>query len=203
MRPVSRLLKKLPEIIEVMQSQLSAPPQPLRLMFQDEARFGRIHVPRRCWAPRGIRPQVCSQIVREYTYVFAAVSPHDGTLDTLVLPEVNATTMSLFLAEVARRHPRDKILMVLDGAGWHRALDLVLPQNIHLSWLPPYSPQLNPTEHIWEEIREKWFPNLIFHSLTAVEDRLVEALSALEADPQRVAALAGFDWIINIPMNAT
>ena len=51
-------------------------------MFQDEARFGRINDPRRCWAPRGVRPQVCARIVREYTYVFAAVSPHDGTLDT-------------------------------------------------------------------------------------------------------------------------
>ena len=101
-------------------------------MFQDEARFGRINDPRRCWAPRGVRPQVCARIVREYTYVFAAVSPHDGTLDTLVLPDVNALTMSLFLAEVARRHPQELILMVLDGAGWHRAKDLQIPENMRL-----------------------------------------------------------------------
>jgi len=171
-------------------------------MFQDEARFGRINDPRRCWAPRGVRPQVCARIVREYTYVFAAVSPHDGTLDTLVLPEVNALTMSLFLAEVARRHPQELILMVLDGAGWHRAKDLQIPENMRLLPLPPYSPQLNPVEHVWEDIREKWFPNLVFDSLRAVEDRLVEALTTLEDDAQRVAQVAGFDWIISIPMKA-
>ena len=65
-------------------------------MFQDAARFGRINDPRRCGAPRGLRPQVCARIVREYTYVFAAVSPHDGALDTLVLSDVNVTFIAAF-----------------------------------------------------------------------------------------------------------
>ena len=77
--------------------------------------------------------------------------------------------------------------MVLDGAGWHRAKDLQIPENLRLLPLPPYSPQLNPVEHVWEDIREKWFPNLVFDSLRAVEDRLVQALATLENDPQRVA----------------
>jgi len=172
-------------------------------MFQDEARFGRINDPRRCWTPRGLRPQVCARIVREYTYVFASLSPHDGTLDTLVLPEVNALAMSVFLAEVAQRHPQDHILLVLDGAGWHRARNLRIPENVRLLPLPPYSPELNPVEHLWEEIREKWFPNLVFDTLTGVADRLVEALAALENNPHRVAQITGFDWIVSIPMNAT
>jgi transposase len=172
-------------------------------MFQDEARFGRINDPRRCWAPRGVRPQVGARMVREYTYAFAALRPHDGRLDTLVLPEVNTFAMSLFLAEVAPRHPQDDILMVLDGAGWHRAKDLCIPENIRWLPLPPYSPELNPVEHLWEEIREKWFPNLVFDSLTGVEDRLVEALAALENNSQQVAKITGFDWIVSIPLNAT
>lgn len=98
-------------------------------MFQDEARFGRINQARRCWAPQGLRPEVPVQIVREYTYLFGATSPHDGLLDTLILPEVNAEAMSLFLAEVAQRHSQDYILMVLDGAGWHRARELIIPPN--------------------------------------------------------------------------
>jgi len=172
-------------------------------MFQDEARFGRINDPRRCWAPAGVRPEVPVQIVREYSYVFGAVSPHDGMLDTLILPEVQAEAMSLFLAEVARRHRQDYILMVLDGAGWHRAQDLVIPDNMRLVFLPPYSPELNPMEHIWEEIREKWFPNLVFHSLDAVEDRLMEAVLYLESHPELTASITGFDWIVNIPVTAT
>jgi len=101
-------------------------------MFQDEARFGRINDPRRCWAPKGFRPEVGMQIVREYTYAFGAVSPNDGTLDSLVLPIVKAEAMSIFLEEVARRHPEEFILMFLDGAGWHRANDLTVPDNMRL-----------------------------------------------------------------------
>ena len=116
------------------------------------------------------------QIVREYTYAFGAVSPHDGALDTLVLPVVTAEAMSIFLAEVARRHPEEFMVMVLDGAGWHRANSLIVPEHMRLEALPPYSPQLNPVEHLWDEIREKWFANEVFDSLDGVEDRLVEAL---------------------------
>jgi transposase len=61
----------------------------------------------------------------------------------------------VFLAEVAQHHPQDDILLVLDGAGWHRAKDLRIPENMRLLHLPPYSPELNPVEHLWEEIREK------------------------------------------------
>ena len=172
-------------------------------MFQDEARFGRINDSRRCWAPPAIRPSVAVKIVREYTYLFGAVSPHDGCLDSLVLPEVNSETMSIFLAEVAQRHAKERIVMVLDGAGWHRAGDLQVPANVQLLPLPPYSPQLNPMEHIWDEIREKWFPNLVFNSLEAVEDRLVESVLVLENDAVSVSSITGFDWIINISMNAT
>jgi putative transposase len=197
-----RLLKKLPEIVE-QEVAKQAPERPIRLMFQDEARFGRINDPRRCWAPKGFRPEVGMQIVREYTYAFGAASPHDGVLDTLVLPVVTAEAMSIFLAEVARRHPEEFILMFLDGAGWHRAMNLVIPENMRLEALPPYSPQLNPMEHIWDEVREKWFTNEVFESLDGVEDRLVEALAALERDQELVASTTGFDWIINCPLSAT
>ena len=74
----------------------------VRLMFQDEGRFGLLGTPRRCWAPRRIRPVVGARLERKCLYAFGAVSPHDGVLDSLVLPWVNAETMSMFLAEVAK-----------------------------------------------------------------------------------------------------
>ena len=177
--------------------------RPVRLMFQDEGRFGRINEPRRCWAPKGTRPDVPIQFVREYTYAYAAVSPHDGVMDSLILPEVNAQAMSIFLAEVAKRHPDEFILMVMDQAAWHRAADLIIPKNIKLVWQPPYSPQCNPVENLWDEIREKWFPNLVFKSLDDVENTLVEALVTLENDNERTQSITGFKWIININLNAT
>jgi transposase len=84
-----------------------------------------------------------------------------------------------------------------DVPGWYRAHCLAVPGNMRLEALPPYSPQLNPVEHIWDEIREKWFANEVFNSLDAGEDRLVEALVALENDRELVASITGLDWFIN------
>ena len=171
-------------------------------MFEDEARFGRINDPRRCWAPAGVRPEVHTQIVREYEYAFAAVCPHDGTRDTLGLPSVNAEARSVFLAEVSARHAQEFLVMVLDGAGWHRAKRLQIPSNMKLIPLPPWSPQLNPVEHVWDEVREKWFANRVFASMDAVEEQLITALKALEGNMARVASLTGFEWIKNVLSNA-
>ena len=171
-------------------------------MLQDEGRFGRISTPQRCWAPRGVRPCVPSQIVREYTYAYAAVSPHDGTLDSLILPQVGEQAMSIFLREVSNRHPDEFILMVMDGAGWHKAKALIVPANMALIFLPPYSPELNPVEHIWDHIREDGFRNKAFNSIEAVEDQLMQSLEALEKDPALVASMTGFPWIVSMNLRA-
>jgi hypothetical protein len=170
----------------------------VRLMFQDEGRFGLLGTPRRCWAPRSIRPVVGARLQRKYLYAFAAVSPHDGVLDSLILPWVNAETMSLFLATVAERHDDEFIVMVMDQAGWHLAGTLQVPSNMRIVLLPPYSPELNPAEHLWEALREDWFANTVCHDLDAVEDALADGLIDLESDPQRVQTMTGFNWITSI-----
>lgn len=171
-------------------------------MFQDEGRFGLLGTPRRCWAPGGVRPVVGARLERKYLYAFSAVSPHDGVLDSLVLPWVNADTMSMFLAEVSRRHPDEFVLMVMDQAGWHIAGNLIVPANMRLLLLPPYSPELNPAEHLWEAIREECFANHVFSDLNAVEDVLTEGLRTLESDPDRVQSMTGFEWVTSISLKA-
>ena len=166
-------------------------------MFQDEARFGRINSPHKCWV-KGERPVVYCQIVREYTYAYAAVCPFDGTLDSLILPWAYSTAMNIFLAEVAKRHRDNYILMFLDQAAWHIAKDLEIPQNIRLASLLAYSPELNPTEHVWDELREKYFHNITFDSIVAVEDRLEAGLCDLENDRELIQSTTGFNWIIGI-----
>ena len=175
----------------------------MRLLFQDEGRFGLLGTPRRCWAPRGSRPVVGARLERKYLYAFSAVSPHDGVLDSLVLPWVSAQTMSLFLAEVAQRHAQQFIVMVMDQAGWHLAGELQVPQNMRLLFLPPYSPELNPAEHLWESLREDCFANHVFADLDAVERALTQGLADLEADPARTRSMTGFRWITSISLNAS
>ena len=134
--------KKLPDALEQIVASF-ATARPLRVMFQDEARFGRISRNRYCWAPRPLRPMVKASLTHEYTYAYGAVSPMDGRFDSLVLPHVNTECMQLFINEIADRCPQENIIMVVDGAGWHRANALTMPDNIRLHFLPPYSPELN------------------------------------------------------------
>ncbi len=140
----------------------------LRLLVQDEARFGGISDQRRCWAPWPLRPVVGRQIVRQFVYGLVAVSPLDGQLCSLVLLWVDAQARPLFLAHTAAQFPNQHCLMLLDGAGWHTAAGLEIPPSMHLLRLPAYSPELNPVEHIWDHLRENYLSNRTFATLEAV-----------------------------------
>ena len=164
------------------------------IMFTDEARFGRINSVHKCWV-RGERPVVYAQIVREYTYAYSAICPFDGTMDSLIINGVNSECMSIFLDEVGSRHNDKTIIMFADQASWHTSDILKIPNNIILMSLPSHSPQLNPVENIWHELREKWFYNHTFDSLAEVEDRLMESLKAFENDSASVKSTTAFHWI--------
>ena len=140
---------------------------------------------------------VKAMLSHQYVYAYAAVSPLDGKLDSLVLPEVNGNCMQVFLTEVASRYPGENIVMVLDGAGWHKSKSFVMPSNLKLLFLPRYAPELNPQEHVWDELREKSFHNKTFDTLDALEDHLVDALRALEMQNSRIKSIAAWDWIID------
>ena len=104
----------------------------------------------------GTRPEVATQLIREYIYLYGAVSPRDGTCVYLIMPTSDAGEFpGLLLDVLARRFSRQDILLVLDGAPNHRSGDLVVPDNITLLYLPPYSPELDPKEDLWDEIRER------------------------------------------------
>lgn len=169
----------------------------MRLMFQDEARFGRISDPRRCWAPKPIRPMCKAMCVRQYTYAYMAVEPTTGEVDSLMLPYVNTHCMGLFLNEVGLRHPDENIVMVVDGASWHTSQSLTLPENMRLLVLPPYAPELNPVEHVWDELREKFFHNRVFDSMRGLEKQLTQALWHAEKNPNLIRSIVAWCWIIN------
>jgi transposase len=140
---------------------------------------------------------VKAMISQEYTYAYTALTPADGRMDSLVLPFVNGICMDIFLKEIASRYSGERIIMIVDGAGWHKNQKLPLPSNLRLVFLPPYAPELNPVEHIWDDLREKFFHNRVFDSIDALEDHLVSALLAYENDSGRVRSITGWDWIIN------
>jgi transposase len=165
-------------------------------MFADEARFGRMNRPRPCWAAAGVRPAVASQLIREFVYLYGAVCPTDGTCVFLIMPAADTECFQIFLNTVAKRYSRQHILLLLDGAPNHHCEDLVIPNNITLEFLPAYSPELNPQENIWDEIREKIFKNYALKSMDHVYAKLEEAALYIERNPSIVKSIASFPYIV-------
>jgi len=185
-------LKNLPGRIKHIKAIVN---RPVRLFFQDEGRFGRISQLRRCWGAKGQRAVVAAQHIRQYTYTFAAIEPATGQSVSLVLPWVNGDTMSLFLAEMSQRYPSEHLVVVLDGAGWHKSKELVVPEHMTLVFLPPYSPELNPVEQLWKLLRGKYFANRLFESMDILEDKLQEALRWVESAWETVKSFSLYSWI--------
>lgn len=171
--------------------------KPLLLLFQDEARFGRMSDPARCWAPVPLRPTVGLALIREFRYFYAAIGPQGGTLHWMVTDKMNTDNMSAFLRLVGEAHGGRHVIMVVDGASSHRSKDLEVPNNMSLIRLPPYSPELNPTEILWHELREKRCANRVFESLDAVCNEVEAGLQDFAGSPSGVTRLSGWPWIVN------
>ena len=165
-------------------------------MFQDEAGFGRINKPKYCWCFKGLRPTVPCHHIREYRYAYGAVEPITGDSFFLVLPYCNTDCMNVFLRELSEAYPNDFILLVADGAAWHKSKGLLIPANIEIFPLPPYTPEMNPIEQIWKEIRKRGFRNEIFQTLDKVVDRLCETICSLSNDI--VKSITDCHWILSL-----
>ena len=174
----------------------------MRIVFQDEARFGRMVRIRRCWAAAPLRPKVDNGYERQFVYVYGAVSPLQGELDWKICSKMNTERMNEFLAQVSQAHAEEFIFMVVDGASSHRSQELRIPENIHLHRLPGYSPELNPQEHVWDELREKEFPNRVFDSMEGVIAQLDAGLPRLAADTKGLRSLTAWPWIISLNLKA-
>ena len=151
-------------------------------MFEDEAGFGRINKPKYCWCFPELRPTVPCHHIREYRYAYGAVEPLSGESFFLILPYSNSDCMNMFLCELSATYPNDVIILVCDGATWHKSNTLVIPKNIYFLFLPPATPEMNPIEQIWKEIRKRGFRNEFFQTLDKVVDRLCNTICSLNND---------------------
>ncbi len=113
-------------------------------------------------------------------------------MTSLLLPSADTQMMGLFLEHVSKTYEKYFVVMQVDQASWHVTKDLKIPENIRLIPQPAYSPELNPVEHIWEELREKQLANLALPSLDDVIDKVCEGLNRLEADPERLRSMTYF-----------
>ena len=169
--------------------------KPIEVWFQDEARIGQQGTLTRLWARRGTRPRAPKDCRYAWAYLFGAVCPARATGAALVMPQANAQAMNAHLAEIGRTvSPGAHALLVLDGAGWHSAQALVVPKNITLLRLPPYSPELNPVENLWQFLRQNRLANRVFGNYEAIVEACCQAWNALLANPDRIASITQRPW---------
>ena len=164
--------------------------------FASSARIGQQGSLTYIWADKGSRPRAPRDQRYDWAYLFGAVCPARGVGAALVLPFVNTAAMNLHLAEISRQvTPGAHAVITLDGAGWHQTGGkLTVPDNISLLPLPPYSPELNPVENIWQFLRQNHLSNRVFASYTAIVDACCEAWNALTATPHQIRSIATRTW---------
>ena len=133
---------------------------------------------------------------REYRYAYGAVEPLTGENFFLIMTFCNTNCMNVFLKELSEAYPEDKIILACDGAAWHKSKGIIIPENIiGLIFIPPYTPEMNPIEQIWKEIRKRGFKNESFSSLDKVVDRLCDTICSLSHDT--IKSITGRDWILD------
>jgi transposase len=156
----------------------------IEVWFQDEARFGQQGTLARVWADKGSRPQAVRQTEYDWCYLYAAVNPVSGESSAMLAPNVNTPFMNIHLKWISEQAgPNKHVVLIVDGAGWHVSKTLVVPKNITLLPLPPYSPELNCIERVWAYLRSHYLSNRVDDDYDHLVDAGQQAWNALtEAD---------------------
>lgn len=191
-RPPSK--KTLPE--RVAQVQAAHPNATVEVWGEDEHRIGLKPILRRVWRKKGQRPVVIVQHRYKWTYLYGFVCPQSGQTFWLLLPTVAGYVWSAVLAEFAATvgaGPSKQIILVVDQAGWHLSHEVVVPEGVHLVFLPPYSPELQPAERLWS-LSDEALVNEHFRDLDALMEVQAERCRMLSDLPDIIRARAHFYW---------
>lgn len=172
------------------------PDSDVELWAQDEARLGLHPVQRAIWSQLGQRPIAIGKILYKWLYIYGFVHPQSGRVVWLLLPKMNAALMSLALKLFAQEigAGSDKqIVLFLDSAPSHVAKNLVIPEGIHLVFQPPYSPEVQPSEHLWPLHREA-IANKLIEDLDQLEEIIINRCQELDQQPDLIRSTTLFHW---------
>ena len=168
---------------------------PIEIWFEDEMRVGQKNGLVYQWAKKGTRPRQPKDQRYANVYVFGAICPARDTGTALVLPRADASAMQLHLDQISRHVTCGAhAVLTLDKAGWHTTRKLQVPSNISLLHLPPASPELNPTENIWQYLRQTYLSNRVFRDYEDVVEASSSAWNKLTAEPNRIASIGRRSW---------
>lgn len=146
------------------------------LFFFDESRFGTHSNLGHGWFKKGEREAVKVKLGFDNFYLYSAINVNTGVDVSYLMPSINTQTMNEFLKMMCKELEGKEIIIVMDGAGWHRSKSLEIPKNIEIMYLPPYSPELNPVERFWAYIKNHVIKNKLYNSLNDLKEALCNFL---------------------------
>lgn len=165
------------------------------IWFQDEARVGQQGTLTRVWAEKGTRPRLVRQRQYESVYLFGAVCPLKDKSIGIVMPQVNLQSMQKHLELISKKIPSGRhAVVVLDRAKWHTSHKLKQYANITLFLLPPASPELNPTEQVWQQLRDHYLANRCYVNYKDIVESCCYAWNSFTSQPGTVKKLCTRQW---------
>jgi transposase len=196
-----RFKKNLPDALQAVSS--AHPDAQVEQWTMDEHRIGLKPIIRRVWRRKGQRPIVRVQHRYKWMYLYGFVCPASGQTFWLLLPMVSIAAYTLALREFAHAvgaGPDKQVILVLDQAGWHISHQVVIPEGLHLVFLPPYSPELQPAEHLWE-LTDQAIANRHFQDLDELTEVQAERCRKLQELPELICNRTLFHWWPEVPHN--
>ena len=177
-------------------SSTTAAGRPIEIWFQDEARVGQKGGHAYIWAKVGSRPPMVRDNRHDSAHLLGAICPARGVGAAIIMPAVNTEAMNAHLSEIGSQvAPGAHAVLVLDGAGWHQTGgDLNVPDNITLLSLPPYAPELNPMENVWEYLRANKLCAVVWNTYDEIINACRDAWKFLIDDPDRIQSIGMRDW---------
>jgi len=165
----------------------------MRLFSQDESRFGLLPIPRRRITLPGVKPISPVQFQFESYYLYGAVEPSTGESFFLELPNLNTQCFQIYLDEFSKAFADSFIVMILDRGKFHQAKSLIIPYNIAPLFLPPYSPELNPIERLWEDIKNA-IADELYPNIQALMDKVASILNGYNR--KAIQSLTSYPYLV-------
>jgi len=168
--------------------------RPIRYFTQDESRFGLHTLMGRLITACGIKPIGLWQWLFKAFWLYGAVEPATGTSFFLQFSHVDTQCYQRFLDEFSKAYPHSLNILQIDNGRFHTSKYLVVPENVVLLFQPPYSPELNPIERLWEYLKSdlKWASFKTLEQLQSKVDQLLAKLT-----PQVIASITGYSFILD------
>lgn len=160
---------------------------------QDETRIGLMPIHRKRITAKGIRPLISSEIRREYEYLFGLIEPLTGKDFMMEMPRLDMVTMQIFINEFEQEDPESLHLILVDNASSHTTEKLKAGENIVFIFLPAYSPELNPIERFWKQLKD-WLSDYTPQTMREVSELVTEGLKSFSAEA--MSSITSFEYLM-------